>query len=94
MKIPRRYTKLDTYYKHGKDICDEGYLNFDDNAKLQMFVWESLGKKKYQEMFGTDRIDQLNGYYHGKHWMDIIISMKAEDGYEDEEEPGVIGTGS
>ena len=70
---------MDIYHHFAKDICDEGYLNFDQTSKEQIYVWETFGRKKYLELFGTNLIDKNNGYVHGKSWMDITISMWKED---------------
>jgi hypothetical protein len=44
-----------------------------------MFVYETYGRKKYLEIFGTSEIDKRNGYFYGKSWLDLTIKMWKED---------------
>lgn len=55
------------------------HLKFDQTAREQIYVWESLGRKKYEALFGSAQIDARNGYLHGKSWMDVTITMWKED---------------
>ena len=51
--------------------------SFDEKAAQDMFVAESLGK--FLAYNSKNENGKFNGYAVGKHWMDVTISMWAED---------------
>lgn len=44
-------------------------LDFSDEMKVELFNTESYG----------GRCSQKNGYYHGKKWLNVTVSMWKED---------------
>lgn len=49
-------------------------LDFSDEAKLQTFVWESKGRRVFQEAFGISDIPSTNGFNKAKWGLDITVS--------------------
>lgn len=62
-----------------KNVCDDEYFNFNDDAKEEIFVWETFGRIKFIEILGKEEISKNNGYYWGKCWLDATIKMWKED---------------
>lgn len=65
---------------------------YDRSMMEEMFVYESHGSDKI-------KISPNNGYAHGKHWLDVTVSMWIEDQekgefslYELRKYPGKIPT--
>jgi hypothetical protein len=76
---PRYATTLAIYRRFADGICDDGYLDFGPDAAEQIYVWESLGKRRYAEVFGSSAISERNGYLHGKRWLDITVKQWQSD---------------
>lgn len=58
-----------TVYRHFVSDWDH-ILDFSDESMLQLYLSESYGDVK---------CDPSNGYYHGKKWLNVNVTMWKED---------------
>ena len=69
-KITKNFLKMSEIYRifsrHWQD-----QLKYDETSLLEMFKYETLGEAIANP--------EINGFYVGKHWMDVNISMWNEE---------------
>lgn len=73
IKITKKFRQTLEIYRHfGRDSFD---LDFSEAAAQEMFVWESLGRKKFLEHYKRDEIKKNNGYNYAKTMLDITVAL-------------------
>ena len=75
MKVSKKYHKIAEAYQY---FCGNMDADFSEQAKLDMFCYESFGKPVVKYDIPQSN-GQYNGYAVGKHWMDVTIAMWIED---------------
>ncbi len=55
----------------------DGFGDFSEKAKQEMYDYETYGKGELQTEIFTDK--EPNGYAHGKKYMDVTVAMWIED---------------
>lgn len=79
-RITKKYRETLKLYAHfGRDAVD---LDFSEEAALELFVWESLGKKKYVEVYGREETGKNNGLKYAKWALSITIALWRESWLE------------
>lgn len=76
VKITKKYRQVLEVYKHFARDCYG--LDFSESAAQEMFVWESLGAKKYAEIYGRDEIQKENPYSIAKSFENITVNLWIE----------------
>lgn len=76
MKISRKWKRLKPIYRHFGG--DSPNLDYSDKAALDAFTCETYGNPKIT-LGVMNKQEKYNGYFIGKHWMDVTIKQWLQD---------------
>lgn len=68
--VSKKFLRMSELYKMFAHSEEETYLDFSDEALLELYNYES---------YGGQTCHRLNGFMHGKKWLNLNVTMWKED---------------